>query len=189
MLRRIIPGLAVLAIAMPALAHPGHPSSGFLHPLSGADHVLAMTGVGLWAALLAARRPAAAILLPASFLVMMTAGAAAGFSGIELPLGEAVIGLSVVAVGLLVAAAVRLPVLGAMAVVGLFALYHGHAHALEAPAGDHVAYVAGFLLASALLQAAGLGVGWLARRRFGAAAQRALGGAVMAGGALALIAG
>src|SRR5262245_55349664 len=116
----------MIGAAAPAVAHPGHDMSGFLHPLTGADHLLAMLGVGLWASLLAARKPAAAWCVPASFLVMMGAGAAAGFAGIKLPLVEAVIAASVVAIGILIMAAVRLPAVAAMAVVGLFALYHGY---------------------------------------------------------------
>lgn len=187
MTRAISLTLVALLAATPALAHPGHATSGFLHPLSGADHLLAMIGVGLWASLLAVRKPKAAVLVPAAFLVMMAAGAAAGFAGIKLPLVEAVILASVLAIGLLIMAAVRLPAAAAMALVGLFALYHGYAHAIEAPGNDTGGYILGFLLATALLQAAGLCVGVLARRLWGDLGLRALGGAVMAGGALVLI--
>src|SRR5260370_16745414 len=81
--------LLAMTIAGPAFAHPGHAESGFLHPLTGADHLLAMVGAGMWAALLSTRRPAAALLVPAAFLAMMAAGAAAGFAGIKLPFSEA----------------------------------------------------------------------------------------------------
>ena len=187
MRRAISLTLVTLLGAAPALAHPGHEASGFLHPLTGADHLLAMVGVGLWASLLAMRKPNAAVLEPAVFLVMMATGAAAGFAGIKLPLVEAVIFASVLAIGLLILAAVRLPALAAMALVGLFALYHGYAHALEAPGGDTGGYILGFLLATALLQGAGLGLGLLARRLGGDVGLRTLGGALMAGGALVLI--
>ena len=90
-----------------------------------------MVGVGLW--LLLARKPAAAFLVPAAFLAMMAVGAAAGFAGIKLPLVEAAILASVFVLGGLIMGAVRLPAASAMAVVGLFALFHGYAHALEAP--------------------------------------------------------
>jgi len=177
----------MLLAASPALAHPGHGASGFLHPLTGADHLLAMVGVGLWASLLAVRRPYAALIVPASFLAMMGAGAAAGFAGIKLPLAEAVIVASVLAIGVLIMAAVRLPAVAAVALVGVFAMYHGYAHALEAPNDNTGGYILGFLLATALLQAAGLCVGVLARRLWGDLGLRALGGAVMAGGALVFI--
>ena len=70
-----------------------------------------------------------------------------------------------------------------MALVGLFAVFHGYAHALEAPAGDAGSYILGFLAATTLLQAVGLGLGWVARRAVGDLGLRALGGVVMAGGA------
>ena len=86
MLRTICLTVLLLATAGPALAHPGHEGSGFLHPFTGIDHLLVMVGVGLWASLLAVRKPAASFLVPASFVVMMAVGAAAGFAGIKLPL-------------------------------------------------------------------------------------------------------
>jgi urease accessory protein len=184
--RLALPSLLV-GEAAPVAAHPGHDMSGFLHPLTGADHLLAMVGVGLWASLLAVRKPAAAWLVPASFLVMVGAGAAAGFAGIKLPLVEAVISASVVAIGILIMAAVRLPAVAAMALVGLFALYHGYAHALQAPKDDTGGYILGFLVATSLLQALGLGLGMVARRSWGDLGLRALGGALMAVGALVLM--
>lgn len=180
-------GMLVL-VASPVLAHSGHETSGFAHPFTGVDHLLAMVGVGVWASLLAVKRPAAAYLVPASFVVMMLVGAAAGFAGIKLPLVEAAIVASVLALGALIVAEVRLPSALAMAIVGLFAVFHGYAHALEAPAGGAGLYILGFVAATALLHAAGLGLGWVVRRAGGDPGLRALGGAVMAGGALVLIA-
>ncbi|MDP1751324.1 MAG: HupE/UreJ family protein [Reyranella sp.] len=188
MLRTICLTAAMLSLAGPALAHPGHEASGFLHPLTGIDHLLAMVGVGIWAALLAARKPLAALLVPAAFLAMMAVGAAAGFAGIKLPMTEAIILSSVFVFGGLLMAAVRLPSAAAMAVAGLFAFFHGYAHALEAPADGAGTYILGFLAATTLLQAAGLGLGWVVRRAVGDLGLRALGGVVMAGGALVLIA-
>jgi urease accessory protein len=178
--------LALLA-AGPALAHPGHEASGFLHPFTGVDHLLAMVGVGLWAGLLAERKPAAALLVPASFLAMMAIGAAAGFAGIKLPLVEAGILASVFVIGGLIIGAVRLPVAWAMVLVGLFALFHGHAHALEAPSTGAGGYILGFLAATALLQGVGLAIGWVVHRAVGDLALRALGGVVVAAGAMVLI--
>jgi urease accessory protein len=187
MRRTISLSALLLAVAGPALAHPGHEASGFLHPFTGIDHLLAMVGVGLWAMLLAGRKPAMMVLVPGSFLVMMAAGAAAGFAGIKLPLVEAAILASVFVIGGLLMATVRLPAASAMAVVGLFALFHGYAHAIEAPDSGAGAYMLGFLLASGLLQAVGLGLGWVVRQASGELAWRAVGGLVLAGGALALI--
>jgi urease accessory protein len=118
---------------------------------------------------------------------MMAVGAAAGFAGIKLPLAEAVILASVFVIGGLLMGAVRMPAASAMAVVGLFALFHGYAHALEAPATAAGAYILGFLSATALLQGLGLGLGWVVRRALGDLGLRALGGMVLAGGALVLI--
>ena len=178
----------LVMVATPVLAHSGHETSGFAHPFTGLDHLLAMVGVGLWASILAVKRPAAAYLVPASFIAMMLVGAAAGFAGIKLPLAEAIIVGSVLVLGTLIVAAVRLPSVAAMAVVGLFAVFHGYAHAIEAPTSGTGLYILGFVAATALLHAAGLGLGWVARRSLGDVAIRALGGAVMAGGALVLIA-
>ena len=192
-MRRSI-GLSALLVlaAAPAFAHGGHVGghevSGFLHPFTGLDHLVAMVGVGLWAALLGSRRPAAMVAVPAAFLAMMAAGAAAGFAGIKLPLVEAAIAASVLALGVLIIGAVRLPLAWAMAVVGLFAVFHGYAHALEAPANAAGGYILGFLAATTVLQAAGLGLGLAVRRLVGEAGIRALGGAVAAAGAVALIA-
>jgi urease accessory protein len=121
MRRTICLAAVALLTAGPALAHPGHEATGFLHPFTGLDHLLAMVGVGLWAALLAGRKPVIAVAVPGAFLAMMAIGAAAGFAGIKLPLVEAAILASVFVIGGLIIGAVRLPVAWAMAVVGLFA--------------------------------------------------------------------
>lgn len=183
-------GLSALLVsaAAPAFAHGGHEVSGFLHPFTGLDHLVAMVGVGLWAALLASRRPAALVAVPGAFLAMMAVGAAAGFAGIKLPLVEAAIAASVLVLGVLIIGAVRLPLAWAMAVVGLFAAFHGYAHALEAPANAAGGYILGFLAATTILQAVGVGLGLAVRRLVGEAGLRALGGAVAAAGAVALIA-
>ncbi len=188
MTRTICLTALLLALAGPALAHPDHEASGFLHPFTGIDHLLAMVGVGIWAAFLAVRKPAAALLVPAAFLAMMVVGAAAGFAGIKLPLVEAIILGSVFVFGGLSMTAVRLPAAAAMGVAGLFAFFHGYAHALEAPHTGTGTYILGFMVATTLLQAAGLGLGWAALRMLGDLGLRALGGAVLAGGAFVLIA-
>jgi urease accessory protein len=177
-----------LAFAGPAFAHAAHAGSGFLHPLTGADHLLAMVGAGMWAAFLATRRPTAAFWVPAAFMMMMAFGAAAGFAGMKLPFSEAGVIASVFMLGGLVLAAVRLPVAGAMMLVGWFAALHGYSHAVEAPAGDPGSYMLGFLPATALLHAVGLGLGWGAQRAAGSLGMRALGGLVMVGGVLVLAA-
>ncbi len=160
-----------LALALPlalaptlALAHPGHVDAsgfahGFAHPLTGTDHILAMVLVGLFAFQLGGK---ARLLVPAAFVAMMAAGGALGMAGVALPAVEIGIGLSVVVLGAAVAFNVKIPVALAMAVVGLFAVFHGFAHGAEMPenAGG-LAYAAGFMLATALLHAAGLGLGFV----------------------------
>ncbi len=188
MIRTICLTALLLALAGPASAHPELEVSGFLHPFTGIDHLLAMVGVGIWVAFLAVRKPAAALLVPAAFLAMMVVGATAGFAGMKLPLVEAVVLGSVFIFGGLSMNAVRLPAAAAMAVAGLFAFFHGYAHALEAPGAGAGTYILGFLAATTLLQAAGLGLGWAVLRLLGDLGLRALGGAVLAGGAFVLIA-
>ncbi|MBV9066587.1 MAG: HupE/UreJ family protein, partial [Methylobacteriaceae bacterium] len=127
---------------------------GFMHPLSGADHVLAMVAVGLFAARLGGR---ALWLVPLSFVAMMVFGGVLGIAGVDLPYVEIAIGLSVVVLGLVVAAQVNPPLAIAMAVVGSFAIFHGHAHGAEMPeTASGLAYGAGFVIATALLHAIGI---------------------------------
>jgi urease accessory protein len=155
----VLPSLLVLT---PALAHTGIGETtglahGFVHPIGGMDHVLAMVAVGLIAALTGGR---ALWLVPASFVSMMAVGGALGMAGIGIPFVEIGIGLSVVVFGAAVALRANVPVVAAMAVAGFFAIFHGHAHGAEMP--DNVSgfeYAVGFVLATALLHAAGIGLG------------------------------
>jgi len=157
---------AILAILLPtvAFAHTGvGETSGFLHgfghPVSGLDHILAMVMVGVFAWQLGGR---ALWLVPTSFVLMMAVGGALGVFGIDVPFVEVGIALSVIVLGMGVALGIKTPVVVAMAVVGLFAIFHGHAHGAEMPedAGG-VAYAAGFMVATALLHVAGIGIGFL----------------------------
>ncbi len=173
--------------AAPALAHPGHVDDGFLHPLSSLDHILAMVGVGVWATLLAVRRPSAMFLVPMAFVVMMALGAAAGFAGMKLPIAEAGVLVSVLLLGGLVLIAVRVAAPMAMGVVALFAIFHGYVHALEAPTADTGEYMLGFLAGTTLLLGMGAGLGWVVRRLVGDLGLRALGGLILAGGAYILV--
>jgi urease accessory protein len=182
--------LLALAALLPsaALAHTGvgHTagfSSGFFHPLGGFDHVLAMVAVGLFAAHLGGR---ALWLVPAAFVAMMAAGGALGVAGVSAPYVETGIALSVVVLGAAVAFGLSLPVAAAMSLVGFFAIFHGHAHGAEMPeTASGVAYGAGFILATALLHAAGVGIGVGIGRLQGSVGRRiqqvAGGGAALAG--------
>ena len=172
-------------ISEPALAHTvgsgaGGFTAGFVHPLSGPDHLLAMVSVGIWGAELG---PPAIWLLPITFPLIMAVGGALGVVGVPLPAGELLIALSVVVLGVLVATARRVPLAAALAIVGVFAVAHGHAHGVELPgAADAVAFTVGFVLATGLLHLAGIAIGLLDRWRSGIAAIRICGcGVALAG--------
>jgi urease accessory protein len=181
-----------LILAAPALAwaHPGHGDGGFwpglLHPFSGADHLLAMVAVGLWAARMGGRARWA---VPLAFVLAMLAGAAAGFAGVQVPAVESMVAASVLVLGLLVATGVRPGAVVGAAVCALFAVFHGLAHAAELPVGaTALAYGAGFALATALLHASGVFTGLWMQKRWRAApwvgAPIALAGCVMLGQAV-----
>jgi urease accessory protein len=182
--------IALLVAAAPAYAHTGLADTyGFAHPIGGIDHVLVMVAVGLFAAQLGGR---AVWAVPLSFLAMMATGGAAGAVGLGLPLVEIGIALSVVVLGLAVAARVHLATVAAMAFVGCFALFHGHAHGAEIPdAASGFAYGTGFVLATASLHAAGIALGLSigkAGEVFGGHALRAAGSAIALAG-IAMLAG
>jgi urease accessory protein len=160
-----IAAVAAILIAMTgaAAAHAGHADAGgfthgFLHPLGGLDHMLAMVAVGLYAALLGGR---ALWLVPAAFVTVMALGGALGAADYALlPYTEIGIALSVVVLGLAIALRVSLPTLAAMTLAGVFAVFHGHAHGAEMPQSlSGYEYAAGFLAATALLHGAGVAVG------------------------------
>lgn len=137
-------------------------SSGFGHPFSGLDHLLAMIAVGLWAAQQGGR---ALWAVPAAFVAAMGLGGALAWAGGELPQVETGIAVSVLALGLLVATRRRWAVPAGMAVVAVFALFHGYAHGLEMPqAASPALYAAGFVLATVFLHGVGI-AGSLAGRR------------------------
>lgn len=170
MKRAAVTTFAIFFIFAPAaaLAHPGHDGAGglvngFFHPVTGIDHVLAMIAVGVLAAQYGGR---ALWLVPMSFLVAMAAAGAVGMAGIPVQIVEAGIGLSVVVLGLMIAFQIKPPTLVAMMVVGFFALFHGYAHGSEMPNGlAGLSFAAGFLIATALLLGAGVGIGLIVQRR------------------------
>lgn len=134
-------------------------TSGFMHPISGPDHLLAMVAVGLWGAILG--RPLI-VALPVTFPMMMAVGALVGVAGVPLPGIEVGVALSAIALGAVVAAAYRMPVPGAVALVAVFALFHGQAHGAALPeAVSPVAYAVGFVTSTGLLHLAGIGIGFL----------------------------
>jgi urease accessory protein len=178
-------GIAASAIASPAFAHtgtglPGGFASGFLHPLSGFDHLLAMVSVGLWGAFLG--RPLI-VALPVIFPTVMVVGAGLAMAGVPAPPTEIGIALSVLLLGAAIAAAWRAPVWVACIIVGVFALFHGYAHGKELPsAADPIGYAVGFVLATGLLHVCGIGIGLINNRPGGIAVTRLMGGGVAIAG-------
>jgi urease accessory protein len=173
------------AWASPAFAHtgtglPGGFLSGFFHPLTGYDHMLAMVSVGLWGAFLG--RPLI-IALPVIFPTVMVVGAGLAMAGVPAPPTEIGIALSVLLLGAAIAAAWRAPIWAACLIVGIFALFHGYAHGKELPsAADPIGYAVGFVLATGLLHVCGIGIGLINNRPGGVIATRLLGGVVAASG-------
>jgi urease accessory protein len=161
-LRLTLSALAALAPTL-AFAHPGVAGhthgfiQGFAHPISGIDHILAMVAVGIFAANLGGR---ALLAVPLTFMGFMLVGGTLGILGFPLPFVEVGIALSIVVLGLAVAAKWDWPLTAAMAMVGLFAVFHGHAHGTEMPLdASGAAYAAGFVAATGLLHLAGIGIG------------------------------
>ena len=181
-------GLTLLAA--PALAHSGHGDTsglmaGLSHPLFGPDHLLAMLAVGLWSGFVLPNRFWAGA---ATFLAAMAAGAAISWAGIGYPMVEPVILASVVVFGLLVVASkpgqAQGLTLASLAMIGLFASAHGHAHASEA-SGNALGYLAGFLTATAGLHLAGIAVARaVAAGRAARIVQGGLGLGILGGGLL-----
>ena len=154
--------LSLLLIPTLAHAHVGiGETSGFLrgmgHPLSGIDHICAMVAVGLWASQMGGR---SLWLIPLTFLFVMATGGLLGMSGVTLPFVEQGITASVLILGVFIAAAIRMPLAASVTLVGLFALCHGHAHGAEMPASaSGLQFAMGFVLATAVFQALGIGLG------------------------------
>lgn len=176
-------GSAMMLVPLMAHAHVsvGHTNGlahGLLHPLTGLDHIAAMIAVGLWAAQCGGR---AAWVVPLSFVTVMLLGGLIGMAGISIPFVEPVIVASVLVLGLLIAAAVRLPLVASSLLVGLFAVFHGHAHGAEMPAtASGLAYGIGFVLATGVLHCCGIGLGRFAQRLAGPRLAQYAGGAIVA---------
>ena len=182
--------LAAFALAAPlAQAHEGAGlaggfTSGFAHPLLGWDHVIAMLAVGLWGAFLGAP---ALWLLPVVFPLVMAAGGALGVLGVPLPAVEIGIAVSAIALGGVVAGALRPPLWVAALLVALFAIFHGHAHGTELPqAASPLAYSLGFVVATGLLHLTGIALGLLTRWPAGRIAVRGMGAGIALLGVLFL---
>jgi urease accessory protein len=182
--------LGLLLLAEPASAHitqgsQGGFDSGFEHPLTGPDHFLAMFAVGLWGAQMGGRR---VWTLPVTFPLIMVVGGIAGMLGVPLPGIEISIALSIVALGLAVAFAWRPVEWIALALIGFFALCHGHAHGVELPrATDPADYAIGFVIATGMIHLFGIGVGLTLNKPFGGRIARTLGALIGIGGIYFLV--
>jgi urease accessory protein len=189
MTMRLIIALAILVLSPSlAFAHTGvgHTAGffhGFEHPIGGLDHILAMVAVGVFAYVLGGR---ALWLVPLSFVGMMIVGFILGAAQIDLPFVELGIALSSVVIGAAAAWGRPMPVAAAMALVGVFAVFHGHAHGAEMPADSSgIAYAAGFAVSTALLHLAGIAAAFGIARligRHGKLAAQVAGGAFAIGG-------
>jgi urease accessory protein len=172
-----------------ALAHPQKREAvgfltGFRHPISGLDHVLAMVAVGLWGAQLGAP---AIWLLPVAFPLVMSLGGMLGLMGVPLPGVEYGIALSAILLGGAVLFEIRPPLPVAAALVGFFAIFHGHAHGTELPPGQSaLLYSMGFVMATGSLHVLGIGIGTVHRWAWGQKVLRVAGGLVTVGGAFFL---
>ena len=153
--------MPVTMFASPVFAHsaPDHSdslASGILHPLTGADHVIVMASVGLWAAFVGGR---AIWAWPATFVTVMLAGFGAARLGFQISFVESAISASIAVFGLLAATRIKVPLAFGAVIVGFFAFFHGHAHGTEATAVSIVPYAAGFTFSTSLLLATGIGLG------------------------------
>lgn len=151
--------------------------SGFEHPLLGPDHLLAMLAVGLWGAQLGGRSVWS---LPATFPLIMCIGGIVGMTELfPIPFLELGIGLSVVVLGLAIAAAWKAPEAVALFLISVFAIFHGYAHGQEVPgAADPAAYAVGFVVATGLIHVVGVGIGLLLGRVGEGRLVRLLGGLI-----------
>ena len=177
--------VAVCLWASPAFAHvqeggAGGFLTGLVHPISGLDHVLAMVAVGLWGAQLGAP---AIWMLPVAFPLVMAFGGMLGLIGVPLPGIEYGVAASAILLGAAVLFELRPPLAVAAALVAFFAIFHGHAHGTELPAGQSaMLYSLGFVTATGCLHALGIGIGTLHRWTWGQPLLRGAGAVVAAGG-------
>jgi len=166
-----------------AMAHVGQGDisggfvSGFMHPIMGPDHVVAMVAVGLWGAQLGA--PAIWV-LPVTFPLVMAFGSVLGVLGVPIPAIEIGIALSAIVLGAMVAFSARPPLWVAMALVGIFAIFHGYAHGAELPeSANAIAFSIGFVVATGSLHALGILIGTVNRWKLGSKLLK-LGGTLIA---------
>jgi urease accessory protein len=178
---RIILACLAITMATNAHAHSGADAvggfvSGFTHPLFGADHIVAMVAVGLWGVFLG--KPAV-WLLPVVFPTVMAFGGALGVMGVPIPAIETGIALSGVVLGIMVLLASKPPLWIAASLVGIFAIFHGHAHGTELPeSSSPLTYSMGFVISTGLLHLSGIAFGELVRWPWGIVLVRSTGAVI-----------
>ncbi|NDI06719.1 MAG: Ni/Fe hydrogenase [Rhodobacteraceae bacterium] len=178
---RMLLVISLILSANMGFAHSGEGidsgfESGFWHPILGWDHVVAMVAVGLWGAFLGSP---AIFVLPIVFPIVMAFGGALGVIGVPIPFIETGIALSGVVLGLLILFAVKAPNYIAAIVVGIFAIFHGHAHGGELPEQfSAYGYSVGFVIGTGLLHSVGIGFGFLAQSPLGEKVVRIVGGVI-----------
>jgi urease accessory protein len=157
-------------------------ASGFLHPLTGIDHLLAMMAVGMWGAELGG---AAIWVLPVAFPFVMALGGVAGILGLPMLAIEPGIAFSVIMLGLVIAVNMRVPLAFAGVLVSTFAIFHGYAHGAELPAqASALTYCMGFVIATGLIHLSGIAIGLATKLPHGLSFVRFAGGAICCAGIL-----
>jgi urease accessory protein len=183
--------LSLAALSQPCAAHTGEGAvggllSGLSHPLFGFDHLLAMLAVGIWGAQMGGRL---VWTLPVAFPLVMAVGGLLGMAGFTIPHVETGIALSVLALGLVIALALRPTEAIALLLIGVFAIFHGYAHGVELPAAvDPAAYAVGFVIATGLIHVLGIGIGLSVGKAFAGRLSRGIGSLIAAAGVYFLIA-
>ena len=166
MKKQIILAILLSLFCSIASAHPGHgldsAYAGFMHPLTGWDHLLVMLAIGVWASKLGGN---ARWQLPLTFLLIMTIGAVLGLAGLNFSGVETAIAASVMAMGLLLVVNLSISTISRIGVVAIFAVFHGMAHGVELHSQKSYAALAGMLFATALLHGIGLLLGYLLNSR------------------------
>jgi urease accessory protein len=181
----LLPNAAAAHTGVHYFGHGDSFVSGFLHPILGLDHLVAMVAIGFWAAYAGG---SALVVVPVVFVGMMIVGAALGANGFHLPAADQTIAVSLVVFGLMICMLVKLPAGVAAVIVGLFATFHGYAHGTEIPdLARALPYGAGFVLATVLLLGLGIAIGSAGRRSIPNLAIRGVGAAVMIFGIVTVI--
>lgn len=159
--------------------------SGFTHPLTGADHFLAMFAVGLWGAQMGGR---SVWTLPVAFPLIMVFGGIMGILGVPLFGIETGIALSILTLGLAIAFAWKPPEWIALLLISVFAICHGYAHGSELPkAADPADFAIGFVIATGLIHLFGIGVGLALHKPYQGRIARVLGALIALGGVYYLV--